>query len=28
LGAITPIRGRPIFAVISSDGERTYKTAA
>ena len=28
LGAITPIRGHRVFAVVSSDGERTYKTAA
>lgn len=28
LGAITPIRGHRIFTVISSDGTRTYKTAA
>jgi len=28
LGAITPLRGRRIFAVVSSDGARTYKTAA
>jgi uncharacterized Zn finger protein len=28
LGAITPLRGRRVFTVISSDGQRTYKTAA
>ena len=27
-GAIVPIRGRRIFAVVSSDGTSTYKTAA
>lgn len=27
-GAIVPLRGRRIFTVISSDGARTYKTAA
>jgi hypothetical protein len=26
LGAITPLRGRRIFAVVSSDGLRTHKT--
>lgn len=26
LGAITPLRGRRIFTVISSDGTATYKT--
>ncbi|SEO84044.1 DUF6011 domain-containing protein [Actinacidiphila rubida] len=28
LGAITPLRGRRIFTVISSDGTSSYKTAA
>jgi hypothetical protein len=27
LGAITPLRGRRVFTVISSDGTQTYKTA-
>lgn len=27
-GGILPLRGRHVFAVVSSDGERTYKTAA
>lgn len=27
LGAITPLRGRRVFTVISSDGTDTYKTA-
>lgn len=27
-GGILPLRGRRIFTVVSSDGERTYKTAA
>ncbi|MGW5352178.1 DUF6011 domain-containing protein [Streptomyces sp. NPDC004031] len=27
-GGILPLRGRRVFAVISSDGARTYRTAA
>ncbi|NUP52331.1 MAG: hypothetical protein HOW97_34170 [Catenulispora sp.] len=27
-GGILPLRGRRVFAVVSSDGTRTYKTAA
>jgi hypothetical protein len=27
LGSITPLRGRRVFTVISSDGTQTYKTA-